>query len=81
MKTSGDWAELPWALFGYCTTTRNSTSITSAPLCRYGDAVMELDWGVGQIVGAIKKRGLDKNTLVFFSSDNGAAEVDSAFGE
>jgi len=42
---------------------------------------MELDWGVGQILNAIKKLGLDKNTLVFFSSDNGAAEVDSAFGE
>ena len=42
---------------------------------------MELDWGVGIIINAIKKSGLDKNTLVFFSSDNGASEVDSAFRE
>ncbi len=37
----------------------------------YGDAVEELDWSVGEVLAALKKHGLDNNTLVFFSSDNG----------
>jgi len=37
----------------------------------YGDAVQELDWGVGQIFDALKQLGLDDKTLVIFSSDNG----------
>jgi arylsulfatase A len=37
----------------------------------YGDVIAELDWSVGQILETLKKRGLDKNTLVMFSSDNG----------
>ncbi len=37
----------------------------------YGDVVQELDWGVGEIMTALKRHGLDKNTLVIFSSDNG----------
>ena len=37
----------------------------------YGDVIAELDWSVGEILGTLKKRGLDKNTLVMFSSDNG----------
>jgi len=39
----------------------------------YGDCVEEIDWSVGQILGALKKLGLDGNTLVIFTSDNGAA--------
>ncbi len=38
----------------------------------YGDAVEELDWSVGELINALKQQQLDKNTLVFFSSDNGA---------
>lgn len=37
----------------------------------YGDVVMEVDWSVGQILGAIEKHGIDKETLVIFTSDNG----------
>ncbi|MBI5388593.1 MAG: sulfatase [Verrucomicrobia bacterium] len=37
----------------------------------YGDVVEELDWSVGQILNTLRKEGLDKNTLVFFTSDNG----------
>jgi arylsulfatase A-like enzyme len=37
----------------------------------YGDVVMEVDWSVGQIVDAIRKHGLEKDTLVLFTSDNG----------
>ena len=37
----------------------------------YGDAVRELDWSVGQILDHLNQLGLDDNTLVIFSSDNG----------
>ncbi|WP_242085554.1 sulfatase [Aestuariivivens sediminis] len=37
----------------------------------YGDVVEEIDHGVGQILSALKDQGLDKNTLVVFTSDNG----------
>ncbi|MCL4843703.1 MAG: sulfatase [Bryobacteraceae bacterium] len=37
----------------------------------YGDVVEELDWSVGQVLGALKKTGAERNTLVLFSSDNG----------
>jgi len=39
----------------------------------YGDAVRELDSGVGQILSTLRSLGIENDTLVFFSSDNGAA--------
>ncbi len=37
----------------------------------FGDVMMEIDWSVGQILTELKKLGLDKKTLVIFTSDNG----------
>jgi arylsulfatase A len=37
----------------------------------YGDVIMEIDWSVGQVMAALKKAGVEKNTIVIFSSDNG----------
>jgi arylsulfatase len=37
----------------------------------YGDVIEELDWSVGEILSALRKHGLDDNTLTIFSSDNG----------
>lgn len=37
----------------------------------YGDVIEELDWSVGEVLAAIGKAGVDRNTLVLFSSDNG----------
>ena len=37
----------------------------------YGDVMMEVDWSVGEIMKALERNGLDKNTLVIFTSDNG----------
>ena len=37
----------------------------------YGDVISEIDWSVGQILDAIKHNGLDDDTLVIFTSDNG----------
>ena len=39
----------------------------------YAASVSYLDDYVGRIVAALKKQGIDKNTLLIFSSDNGAA--------
>lgn len=39
---------------------------------RYGDFVYEVDWTVGQIRKALKENGVDDNTLVIFTSDNGS---------
>jgi arylsulfatase A-like enzyme len=37
----------------------------------YGDVVEEIDWSVGQILDALKQNGLEDNTWVIFTSDNG----------
>jgi len=38
---------------------------------RFGDWVEEVDWSVGQVLEALRAQGLDKDTLVVFTSDNG----------
>lgn len=37
----------------------------------YGDVIEELDWSVGEIVKKLTELGLEENTLVIFTSDNG----------
>ncbi|WP_341226098.1 sulfatase [uncultured Arcticibacterium sp.] len=37
----------------------------------YADLMMEIDWSVGEIMNELKTQGLDDNTLVIFTSDNG----------
>jgi len=37
----------------------------------YGDAIEELDWSTGEILKTLEEQGIDKNTLVIFTSDNG----------
>jgi arylsulfatase A len=37
----------------------------------YGDVIEEIDWSVGQVMNFLRQTGLDENTLVFFTSDNG----------
>ena len=38
----------------------------------WGDAVEELDWSIGQILDTLVELGIDRNTLVVWTSDNGA---------
>lgn len=38
---------------------------------KYGDVIMEIDWSVGEILHALKREGIDDNTMVVFVSDNG----------
>ena len=37
----------------------------------YGDVIAEIDWSVGRILDAVQRTGLDADTLVIFTSDNG----------
>jgi arylsulfatase A-like enzyme len=37
----------------------------------FGDVLEEIDWSVGQILDALKRNGLEQNTLVIFTADNG----------
>lgn len=37
----------------------------------YGDVISELDWSLGQITATLDRLGLDDNTIVVFTSDNG----------
>lgn len=39
----------------------------------FRQAIKEIDWSVGQILDTLKEHGLDENTLVIFTSDNGPA--------
>jgi arylsulfatase A-like enzyme len=39
---------------------------------KYADSIVELDAHIGGIMDKIRELGLDKNTLVFYTTDNGA---------
>jgi len=39
--------------------------------------IEEIDWSVGQIMQTLRKEGLEDNTLVLFTSDNGGADGSS----
>ena len=43
----------------------------------FGDVIEELDWSVGEILRTLKELGLDEETLVIFTTDNGAASGSS----
>ncbi|MEZ5029475.1 MAG: sulfatase-like hydrolase/transferase [Ferruginibacter sp.] len=50
-----------------------------------GDAILQLDWAVGEIMKQVKAAGIEKNTIIIFSSDNGPVlddgYVDGTVGE
>ena len=37
----------------------------------YADAVAEMDWSVGEIVNTVRGLGLEEDTIIIFTSDNG----------
>ena len=44
---------------------------------RYGDTIEEIDWSTGEILKALKDTGIDENTMVLFTSDNGSRQKGS----
>jgi len=37
----------------------------------YGDFMVQTDWVAGQVLKALKEKGLEENTIIIFSADNG----------
>jgi arylsulfatase A-like enzyme len=37
----------------------------------FGDVVEEIDWSAGEVLRTLRELGLDRNTIVIFTSDNG----------
>lgn len=44
----------------------------------YSDSIHEVDWSVGEVMKALKDNGLDQDTFVIFTSDNGPASEGDA---
>jgi arylsulfatase A-like enzyme len=44
-----------------------------------GDAVVQMDWGIGRIMETLEELGLTEDTLIIFSSDNGPVLFDGYY--
>ena len=42
-----------------------------SPMGLRGEAILQFDWTVAQLTQALRERGLDRNTLILITSDNG----------
>ncbi len=51
--------------------TPHSRFVGSTTLGPRGDAIVEADWCVGELIAKLESEGLLENTLIIFSSDNG----------
>ncbi len=45
--------------------------VGKSPMGSRGDAILQLDWTVGQITAALQRMGIADNTLIILTSDNG----------
>jgi arylsulfatase A-like enzyme len=48
----------------------------SSPMGLRGEMINQLDWTVGEIVKEVKRLGIENNTMIIFTSDNGPALLD-----
>lgn len=46
----------------------------------YGDVIEEIDWSMGEILNTLEALGIDDNTLVIFTSDNGPWKLKNGEG-
>ena len=70
--------ETPFFLYLSLTAPHTPTSpgaewIGKSKLGVYGDFVMEVDHSIERVMNALKKNGIDEDTLIIFSSDHGPA--------
>jgi arylsulfatase A-like enzyme len=61
--------------------TPNQRFVGKSGLGVRGDAILEADWCVGEIVKTLKSEGILDNTLIVFSSDNGPVLNDGYYDE
>lgn len=80
VKSSMEWLEKnkynPFFLWFNPTRMHQRTHIGSgwagkSGMSDYADGLMQLDWVVGQLLDKINALGLEKNTIILFTSDNG----------
>lgn len=55
----------------HCPRTPNPRFAGMTPHGPRGDAIVQFDWQVGEIVAALERAGVRNNTLIVISSDNG----------
>jgi len=64
---------LPHAMPGSTDTPFASTAFSGRSANgRYGDSIEELDWSAGEVLATLDRLGLSQNTVVVWTSDNGA---------
>lgn len=51
--------------------TPHSRFVGSSKMGPRGDAIIEADWCMGELIDALEKKGILENTIIIFSSDNG----------
>ncbi len=80
VKSRADQAKAAKPFFLYLALPAPHTPIVPVPpfkdasgLNPYADFVMQVDHHMGQLLDAVKDAGLDDNTLVIFTSDNGCS--------
>ncbi|MDQ0964876.1 arylsulfatase A-like enzyme [Flavobacterium sp. W4I14] len=54
----------------------NSRFLGKSKMGLRGDAILQLDWIVGELIAHLKAKGLFENTMIIFSSDNGPVLAD-----
>jgi len=65
---------------GYGNSMYNN-AVPDPGLCMYFDMVANLDDNVGKLLAYLKSSGLDRNTIVVYTGDNGAASTAAGFGK
>lgn len=50
---------------------RSADYVGHSPAGIYGDVVEEIDWSAGRVIDALRAAGIERKTLVVFTSDNG----------
>lgn len=72
-KVAGDWDDIPKAGINYCTSSNMKMDIRrqKKAVGGYYASVAFMDAQVGKVMNALKKAGLEDNTIVIFTSDHG----------
>jgi len=75
------WKDRPWLIYLPQAMPGSTNSPFASDAFRgrsangtYGDSIEELDWSTGEILAALKRLGLDEQTLVVWTWDNGSRD-------